>query len=787
MTAPAVTHDLTGGFNLRATLVVALFSTAVFLNAVLLFSVEPMFTKMVLPMLGGTPAVWNTCLLFFQAALLVGYLYAHVTSRFLVPKWQGVLHVALLAVSILLLPIAIPDFVGRPTESIAPVTWLVFALVGTLGIPFTLLAAGAPMLQRWFAHTRHASAGNPYFLYVASNLGSFAALIAYPFVIEPQLRLSEQRAIWAQMYGGLILLILVSALAVQWWLRRTDDAPVVAPAVGEPAPVVTLEEPSAAMREATVPADIVVDDVDQPLPTRELIPTLVPTWHWRLRWVLLSFAPSSLLLGVTTYLSTDVASFPFLWVIPLAIYLLTFVIVFARRPILARGFMLFSQLILGLGLMVALCLGSSRQITAQGALHLLAFFATAMVLHRELADSRPRAEYLTEYYLWISLGGMLGGVFNVLLAPVLYQTVLEYPLALIVAFGLRPGRAKSLGSTRSVVLDFVLPALLFAAVAGAFRLPTPPDEWFTYGPHVVLTVAALIAACFYRRPLRLALAAGAIFFGNRFGHAHTEEVVYQGRSFFGVYKVRRIAEYHILQHGTTTHGGQSLRAQRRLEPLTYYHKSGPFGQLFDSLFTKVPSRRVAIVGLGTGTAACYGRPGERWTYYEIDPLIVRIARAPYLFKYMRDCPPEMDIVMGDARLSLAATPDSTFDLIVLDAFSSDAIPVHLITREALAIYLRKLRPGGMVLYHISNRYLDLAPVLADLANEAQLPGAVGETGSDDNDRALLHYGSRWILLARSLDDFAPLAHLDSWRPLAGSGSGRVWTDDYSDVLGVVKW
>jgi SAM-dependent methyltransferase len=493
------------------------------------------------------------------------------------------------------------------------------------------------------------------------------------------------------------------------------------------------------------------------------------------------------LLGVTTYLSTDVASFPFLWVIPLAIYLLTFVIVFARRPILARGFMLFSQLILGLGLMVALCLGSSRQITAQGALHLLAFFTTAMVLHRELADSRPRAEYLTEYYLWISLGGMLGGVFNVLLAPVLYQTVLEYPLALIIAFGLRPGRSRSFGTTRNIVLDFVLPAVLFAAVAGAFRLPSPPSEWWEYGPHAVLTAAALIAACFYRRPLRLALAAGAIFFGNRFGHAHTEEVVYQGRSFFGVYKVRRIGEYHLLQHGTTTHGGQSLVPQRRLEPLTYYHKNGPIGQLFDSLFTRVPSRRVAIVGLGTGTTACYGRPGEQWTYYEIDPLMVRIARAPYLFKYMRDCAPETDLVMGDARLSLAATADSTFDLIILDAFSSDAIPVHLLTREALQIYLRKLRPGGMVLYHISNRYLDLGPVLADLANDAQLAGAVGEVGSDDADRERLHYGSRWVLLAPSLDDFAPLAHLDNWRPLPGSGKGRVWTDDFSDVLSVVKW
>ena len=438
----------------RAIALVSLFATAIFLNAALLFSVQPLFTKMVLPLLGGSPAVWNTCLLFFQTLLLAGYLYAHVTSRLLKPKAQAMLHLALLASAIFVLPIHIPESWAHPPGTALPIGWLLGLLTVSLGLPFFLLSAGAPMMQRWFAGTRHTSAHNPYFLYAASNLGSFAALLAYPILIEPRMRISEQSVTWLEVYYALLVVIgACAALALAYRRTTTARAAVTTtadvPEAAAEVPLVAdetgvefhLERPGALRGSMKYLIEENPSVIRQFLQGRDVPitePTIVPDRHWRLRWVLLSFAPSSLLIGTTTYLSTDIASVPFLWVIPLALYLLTFVLVFAKRPPLPRWLMLHVQLSLGLGLMVALCLGGGKGVLAPAVFHLLAFFATAMMCHRELADSRPRAEYLTEFYLWMSLGGVLGGVFNVLLAPVLYDSLVEYPFALVVAFGLRP-------------------------------------------------------------------------------------------------------------------------------------------------------------------------------------------------------------------------------------------------------------------------------------------------------------------------------------------------------------
>jgi hypothetical protein len=424
---------------------------------------------------------------------------------------------------------------------------------------------------------------------------------------------------------------------------------------------------------------------------------------------------------------------------------------------------------------------------SQSALHLVAFFVTAMMCHRELADSRPRAEYLTEFYLWMSLGGVLGGAFNVLMAPVLYQSLVEYPFALVIAFGLRPAAARTYGGARALLLDVGLPALVGGAVWGGYLVPFSPVKWGAYGTHALLGAAAAVVLLFWRHPLRLALGAGAIFAAVRLADAVDSDVLLQRRSFFGIYRVRQILEYTVLQHGTTTHGGQSRRPERRLEPLTYYYREGPLGQIFEHVAADRPLRRVAAVGLGAGTIACYGRPGEQWTFYEIDPLVERIARNPRLFTYLRACPPTVDVVIGDARLSLQRAPDASFDLIILDAFSSDAIPVHLLTREALALYLRKLHDDGAVAFHISNRYLDLRPVLIAAANEARIPGAHGDKSIGTEDRARLYYGSRWIVMAKRPATLGALVQLDDWDPLPPGPAGRVWTDDYSDVLGVLKW
>ena len=818
--------ELRGG---KSRVLVLTFAAAIFLNAALLFAVQPMFTKMVLPLLGGSPAVWNTCLLFFQTALLGGYLYAHITSRLWRPKVQAAVHIGLLLIALALLPIHIPESWSRPAGMALPIPWLLGLLTISLGLPFFLLSAGAPMMQRWFSTTRHPAAENPYFLYAASNLGSFVALLAYPFVIEPRLPISQQSVSWLEFYYVLIVLIAGSAIAATLLRRRGDGITKTGDGrreTGEAVQTVDELQTAASLRSSellpspvsSLPSGVDVDDrgavhvrrpgalrgsvrhiveenpeaVDAlypPDPDSEAIsePSIVPDQHWRLRWVLLAFAPSSLLIGVTTYLSTDIASVPFLWVIPLAIYLLTFVLVFARRTIFNRRFMLFMQLVMALTLMVAICMGPGRNIILQASLHLVAFFATAMVCHRELADSRPRAEYLTEFYLWMSFGGVLGGVFNVILGPLLYDSLVEYPFALVVALGLRPSRSKQYGGRRGLILDLMLPALVGLAVWGGFRSPWPPSGWGSYGTHIFLGVAAVVVALFWKRPFRLALGAFAIYAGVRGADAMDSDVILQRRSFFGIYRVRQMLEYHLLQNGTTTHGGQSTQPDRRLEPITYYYRGGPMGQFFQHVAPTKLTRRVGIIGLGTGTTACYGRPGEHWTYYEIDPLVARIARTPALFTYIRDCPPSSDIVLGDARISLTRAADGEFDLLVLDAFSSDAIPAHLLTREALALYLRKLNDDGAVIFHISNRYVNLQPVLIALANDARVPGAFGDRDPSTEERGKLYYGSRWIVLAKKPSTLSELLQQYGWTPLPPEPAARVWTDDYTDLLGVLKW
>jgi hypothetical protein len=790
----------------RAVILVAVFSVAIFLNAALLFSVQPLFTKMVLPLLGGSPAVWNTCLLFFQALLLGGYLYAYLTSRWLSAKTQAIVHVTLLIAAVLVLPIRVPESWAQPPGTALPIGWLLGLLTVSLGLPFFLLSAGAPMMQRWFAETRHASAQNPYFLYAASNLGSFAALLAYPFLIEPRMRISEQSVTWLEFYYALLVLVgTCGAIALVFRRPRArHGARPVEPATSEIPPDQSVQPSTPLVQDAggihlkrrgALRGSMRFLIEENPSVIRRFLqgrdapivePTIVPNRNWRVRWVLLSFAPSSLLIGTTTYLSTDIASVPFLWVIPLALYLLTFVLVFARRPLFPRWFMLHAQLVLGLTLMVALCLGAGRGIIGPAVLHLLAFFVTAMMCHRELADSRPRAEYLTEFYLWMSLGGVLGGVFNVLLAPVLYDSLLEYPFALVVAFGLRPALDRTYGTKLDFLRDITYPLAVAATIWFVFRLPKPPAEWFSAGSQVFLSAMAIVVLFFWKRPLRLALGAGAMYVAVQAAGNINSNVLMQDRSFFGMYRVRRIAEYHVLQSGTTTHGGQSRELTRRMDPLTYYYKGGPLGDIFATTAQK-PVRRVAMVGLGTGTIACYGRPDEFWTFYEIDPMVAQIARTPRHFTYLRDCPPRTNIIIGDARVSLGAAADGEFDVIVLDAFTSDAIPAHLMTREAVALYFKKLAPDGVIAFHISNRYLDLRPVVIALANDAEATGALGERSPDTEERGKLYYGSRWMVLARERGTLDELVKIDGWYRLGSWPASRLWTDDYTDVLSAIKW
>jgi hypothetical protein len=761
---PSVNRLLT-----RSGIVVALFSITLFVNAALLFAVQPMFSKMVLPLLGGTPSVWNTCMLFFQTALLGGYLYAHVTTRWLDVRKQSLLQLVLFALTFLALPIGIASG-WQPTGASIPVWWLAALLTVSLGAPFFMLSTGAPLLQRWFAESGHPGAANPYFLYAASNLGSMVALVSYPFLIEPRLRLAQQSQLWTTAYVLLVLLIGLCAFVV----RR-----------GLVAGAATADVAARSFAADATAADLTALDATPSAPLSTSAERL--TVRRRARWVLLSFVPSSMLLAVTTYLSTDVASIPLLWIVPLAIYLLTFVIVFARKIVIFRhSFAVWLQPPFLLMLAVAMALMMQRSVTALAPTHLAAFLLTALVCHGELAKDRPSVAHLTEFYLWMSVGGVMGGIFNVLVAPQIFDSLLEYPIIIVLAAALRPTLVERRRIDRE--LDIILPFALCIVIMMAMRLGFPPDEWGARAPVFVFGGYALIVLFFQRHPIRFALGVAALFVGAVLGRGEDRSLIYRGRSFFGVYRVIAYPKHHALQHGTTTHGGQSILPQFAREPLTYYHVDGPLGQSFAWLMRDNPDRRVAIVGLGTGTIACYGRTNETWTFYEIDPLIQRIAFNPKYFTYIRDCPPAKRIVIGDARLSIASAPDSSYHYIVLDAFSSDAIPVHLMTREALALYKRKLAPGGSIAFHISNRYLSLEPVLVELARDARMAGIVGaDTGITPAQSMAYKMNSKWVVLSRHASDHAELLKQPGWRVLAPKTDVTLWTDDFSNVFSVFRW
>ena len=743
--APAPARPSTGAL-------LAVFTAAVFLSAFLLFLVQPMFGKMVLPLLGGSPAVWNTCMLFFQAALLGGYLYAHLSSRLTVRR-QAALHLVLLALAALALPLSLRG--AAPEGGAAPIPWLLGVMLLTVGAPFFVLSGTGPILQRWFSRSGHPQAAEPYQLYAASNLGSALALLAYPFLMEPRMRLAGQSGAWTAGYA--LLAILLAACAARVW--KTADARTAGSVD------VAASSESAGSAEPAPPA--------APPATRE-----------RLIWIGLAFVPSSLLLAVTTYITTDLSPAPLLWVVPLALYLLSFTLVFARRPPLPHAWM---AAVHPSAIAVAVLLLSTGYLQRPAfavPLHLLALFVIAMVAHGELARRRPHPRHLTEFYLWISVGGVLGGVFNALLAPVLFDNVWEYPIVLALACLARPWPAEPLSNRQHVFAAiragvFVY-ALLFLAQA---------DE---LSPVLFVLVGAvlinLLNVGLGRTPVWLFGCIATVLFARALSTIREPGVLLAERTFFGRYKVMEYdfgGGFHALRHGSTLHGAQSLEPERRREPLTYYLQRGPLGQIFSATAGLEGRRRVAVVGLGTGTTAAYARPGEEWTFYEIDPGIERIARDTAYFSYLTDALAPARIVLGDARLSLAADARREYDLIVLDAFSSDAIPVHLVTREALETYLARLAPGGLIAFHVSNRYLNLEPVVAALAYDAGLAARAGQ--GPRGRRRTYESLSTWIVVARAEADLGPLtADRSWWRPRIDPDV-PVWTDDYSSLLTVFDW
>lgn len=707
-----------------------LYSSTLFLGAFLLFLVQPMIAKMVLPLLGGAPAVWNTCMVFFQAVLLAGYAYAHQLPARLGVRRHAPLHLVVLALPLLLLPLRVAA--SSPPATERPVPWLLGLLAVTVGAPAFALATTAPLLQRWFAAGTHRQRHDPYFLYAASNLGSLAALIGYPFVIEPHLKLATQSRAWSAGYA--VLLALTGGCALAAW-RSTAG-----PQAGSESGAGTTSGPASPAAELPL------------------------TRHRILRWIALALAPSSLMLGVTTYITTDIAPIPLFWVVPLALYLLTYIITFSRpHPWVHRVAIALLPVAI-VALVIAHRAGTTSPIGLRIALHLAAFFDAALVCHGELAATRPASRHLTAFYLWLSVGGALGGVLNALIAPLVFPCIVEYPLMIALVAMLRPRAAARSVATR--------PAPARAAASGVENADPPATgrfgwAWTTFG---VLT--------------------GLVFLVQSFG-APVGVTLELHRDFFGIIRVRTDADHRVvgLHHGTTLHGLQDRTPGLRRVPLGYYSRTGPMGQTFAAWDSLHAGRPVGVVGLGAGTLACYAQPGQTMTFYEIDPAIERVARDTSMFTYLADAEARgarLRIVLGDARLRLRQSSER-YDLLVLDAFSSDAIPVHLLTREALRVYLDHLAPDGILAVHFSSRYVKLDPALAALARGADLACRIQyDAVLDSAGGALEHVPSRWVVMARGEAALGGLARDPRWN-IEARPAAREWTDDYSSLASLIQW
>jgi hypothetical protein len=726
----------------------ALFAATLFTSALLLFAVQPMFTKMVLPSLGGATSVWSVAMVFFQAALLIGYAYAHLLARSLTVAHAALVHLGLLAAAAALtLPIGIAQSFGAPPSSGVGL-WLVGLFAASIGLPFAALSASAPLLQSWFAASGHPQARNPYVLYAASNLGSFAALLAYPLVIESMLTLHGQAWMWSAGFAGLAVLVAAAATVAVRGASNVSAAPAR--------------------------------------------PVEKPALKDRLSWIALAAIPAGLVVAVTAYISTDVAAAPLLWVLPLALYLLTFVAVFRDRPWFSHDFVIRAVPFLAAPLAITLIGGDREYWMVTIALNLVAFFLFALACHGEVYAKRPAPALLTEFYLWTSFGGVVGGIFAGLLAPYLFNRTFEYPILVVAAVLALPG---GLGGSMRRFLRRIWPALAAVALAlvHLFVINFPLTAQFAIPVQVGLIVLVAWMLLQRRDPARLAalVVVASIVTGV---WQPGLDIIETTRSFFGVHRVVEMVTptgtHRLLYHGTTIHGAERVRqtdgtpVTGRPEPLTYYYFGGPISESIAAA-RAVQGRleNVAVVGLGAGSLACHRRDGESWTFFEIDPEVVRIARDPSMFRFLASCAPSAPIVLGDARLTLGAT-GQRFDLIVLDAFSSDAIPTHLLTREALRGYLARLTPRGIIGAHISNRHLELAGVVAAVgAAEGLVTIARTDYGATQF-MTDFHAAALVAVLARNGADLGPLTRTAGWGKV-DSGAVAAWTDDYSDIMGAI--
>ena len=720
---------------------------SLFTSAFLLFCLQPMVGKMVMPLLGGTASVWTTCVVFFQLMLLVGYAYAHVLGKLAKLRDQILVHLGLVFLAMAFLPIQLASSSGNP--SAGPVKWILWNLLLKVGVPFAVVSTTAPLVQSWLSKTRQLAGRDPYFLYAISNAGSLLSLAAYPILLEPRYGVGTQSNLW---FAGYVLLALLLSLSA--WLVWTDSH---------------LVKPSS--------------------PPASRFKTNPPTWQTRVHWLIASFVPSALMIAATTHITQDIGSFPFLWVLPLFLYLVTFVIAFARW-FRVPGTLASAAATVALIVLFPIATASapvpSNWVWLVLGCHMTLLFFGALLCHTVLAERRPAAAHLTEFYFFVAAGGVLGGMAAGIVAPLVFSTVFEYPL-LVAALALfrSPGephqrfsRTDAAGAGMFVMFVAVVYMIVIRSNMDLTRL----DD------NAVLAVALVLAASpllFHKRVLAFAVAFAILVIGYalvlpaKFEDG-TRVVVL--RNFFGVKKVLFEPDINMrkLLHGDTLHGRESLDAALAGEPLSYYHRTGPMGDVM-ALIGGGPGQRVGVVGLGTGSAAAYGSASRHITFFDVDPQVADIARR--FFTYLERCGSACDVRIADGRLALQDRPDGEFDLLVLDAFSSDSIPSHLLSREAVRMYMAKLKPDGILMFHVSNRYLDVERLVASVLGAEGVPGF---TRYDTDGGPPGKAASQYVIALRHPDVLAAIPNRGEWEPVLDPAGLRPWTDDYSNMMSIVK-
>ena len=709
-----------------------LFVSTVFLGAFLLFLIEPLIAKLILPWFGGGAAVWATCLVFFQAALLLGYFYADATTRRLSPQGQSWLHIALLIVSLLCLPVA-PRGFWRLHVSVDPAWRILGLLTSTIGLPFVLLSATSPLMQTWYA--RRAAHESPYHLYALSNVASLLALLSFPFLIEPRSSSDQQALLWSVIYGAFVALSSVTA----WRSRRNGRswAASLKAARGEvrPSRAGPASAPASVARE-DASAGEAGDACDAPAEeSRPCADVLAPTWREKLLWLALAACASMALLSVTNHLSANVAAWPLLWVVPLSLYLLAFAMVFAERRLYSRWLVtrLLTVALGGAGYAIYdATMAQALQVSVP--LFCVALFVVCLFCHGELAQQKPAARYLTLFYLHIALGGAFGAVCVGLLAPHVLSGVFELPMVLI-------------------------------AVAVLATLVLWREGW---SAQIFWSAVAVVMCVVLILDVR----------GTRM-HA-----VLMKRNFYGALRIRELETsggtvYRELFHGTIKHGAQFLPFPENRNPTTYYGRRTGVGLALR--FCCDGPKRVGVIGLGAGTLAAYGKPGDSFRFYEINPQVVEIARN--WFTFLKQSPAKSEIVLGDARLSLASEASQQFDVLAVDAFSGDAIPIHLLTKEAFALYLRHLKPDGILAVHTSNTYLNLTPVVKLLADDSNYSARF--ISSEDYDPELVT-SADWVLVTRNEEFLKNPDTFTGSEAITVPAGLRLWTDDRNDLFEVLR-